>query len=278
MLKNKKSIYTAFFALLALAAVAMAVAVSAVLYLNYDARTQLTEGTLHTVLMALIAPVFGVLGLLWAMLLKKGGHNNMINSELEGEMGLFGRIASMLCAVSGIFVAVSYFTADYTDPLKDLLAQPAQTAYYAHVLSVALAICAAVAFFTLALGKDGGYSPVRQLPLVGFATLYLIRLHTDMSVMLMGTRRMICVFGICMLLLFLMAKIRVLCSKQAQFFYLVSGSLAAGALLISGVSSAVLNLTGIVSDGAQLFFYVFELFLGVYVLSELARPISTKAN
>lgn len=275
MFKNKNSVYTAFFYLLLAASVVMAATVSVTLYLNYDARTQLTEGTLHTVLMALIVPVFGVIGLVWSALLKKTGQSNVICAEKEGEIGLFGRISCMLCAVAGVFVAVSYFTADYTDPLKDLLSQPAQTAYYTHVLSVALAVCAAVAFVTLVFGKDGGYSPVRQLPLVGFALLYLIRLHTDMSVMLMSTRRMICVFGICMLLLFLMAKIRVLCSKQAQLFYIVSGSLAAGTLIISGVSSLVLNLTGVASDGVQLFFYIFELTLGVYVLSELARPMTS---
>jgi len=195
----------------------------------------------------------------------------LIDNVKEGKLNLFCKISCALVAISGVALSASYMLADYSDPLKDLLNQPTATPYYSNILSVVLALCAAIVMAFMTFSKKGPYSPVRQLPLLGFAVCYGVRLHTDMSNILMNTRRMIAVLAVSMLILFITAKIRVLCYKSAQTYYIISGSMAIGALTVSGASGVMLNLLGAASDGVQLWFYVFELALAIYVFSELFK-------
>lgn len=260
--------YSIMLAVLALATILMSAAMTAVLYFNHDYVTMLTDGTLHTVLMALIAPVFGAIGAAFALLVKK---EQIIDHVAEGKLNLFCKISCALVAIVGVILSMSYMLADYSEPLKDLLNQPSPIAYYSNLLAVVLAFCTSVVMAFMVFSKKGPYLPTRQLALLCFAICYGVRLHTDMSNLLMNTRRMIAVLGISMLLIFITAKIRVLCYKSAQTYYIISGTLAVGSLAISGFSGVMLNILGAANDGIQLWFYAFELVISIYVFSELLK-------
>lgn len=268
MSKKIQKKYALMLLILAVAALAMSLAMSLVLYFNYNSTTQLTDGVMHTVIMALIAPVFASLGVAAAMLVKKKA---FIDYEGEGKMNVFSSIACIIVAIVGVILSMSYMLGSYADPLKDLLSQTSKTPYYSNLLSVVLAFCVSLVMAFMVFSKKGPYSPVRQLPLLGFAMCYGVRLHTDMSNLLMNTRRMISVLAICMLLIFITAKIRVLCYKSAQSYYIISGFLAVGALAVSGLSGVMLPLCGAPSDGIQTWFYAYELSLSIYVFAELVK-------
>ena len=268
MSKKIQKKYAVMLMILAALAIAMSAAMSVVLYFNHDSYTGLTDGVMHTVIMALIAPVFGVLGAVCAYLLKK---KTLIDYDKEGKMNVFSSISCIIVAVAGVILSESYLFGSYADPLKNLLNQPRATPYYSNLLSVVLAICVSIVMVFMIFSKKGPYSPVRQLPLLGFAMCYGIRLHTDMSGILMNTRRMISILAICMLLIFITAKIRILCDKISQTYYIVSGFLAVGSLAVSGVSGVMLNVLGAASDGIQLWFYAYELALAIYVFAELFK-------
>lgn len=268
MSKKFQKNYAVMLIILASVAIIMSVAMSVVLYFDHDAYTGLTSGVMHTVIMALIAPVFGGVGVVCACLLKSKA---LVEYDKEGKMNVFSSVSCAVVAVVGVVLSMSYLMGSYADPLKNLLNQPGATPYYSNLLSVVLAFCVSIVMAFMTFGKHGPYSPVRQLPILGFAICYGVRLHTDMSNILMNTRRMLSVLAICMLLLFITAKIRVLCDKSAQNYYVISGFLAVGALAVSGLSGVMLNILGAANDGIQLWFYAYELSLAVYVFFELFK-------
>lgn len=268
MSKKIQKKYALMLLILAVAALALSISMACVLYFNHNSTTQLTDGVMHTVIMALIAPVFASLGVAAAMLVKK---KTFIEHEREGKMNVFSSVSCIIVAIVGVILSMSYMLGSYADPLKDLLSQTSKTPYYSNLLSVVLAFCVSLVMAFMVFSKKGPYSPVRQLPLLVFAMCYGVRLHTDMSNLLMNTRRMVSVLAVCMLLLFITAKIRVLCYKSAQTYYIVSGFLAVGALAVSGFSGVMLNILGAASDGIQLWFYAYELALAIYVFAELFK-------
>lgn len=268
MIKKIQKKYAVMLIILASVTVIMSCAMTAVLYFNYDSHTQLTDGVMHTVLMALIAPVFGGISAACALVMKK---KTLIDYDREGKLNVFSKICCALVAVVGAVLSMSYLMGSYADPLKNLMSQPGAAPYYSNLLSVVLAICVSIVMAFMVFSKKGPYSPSRQLPLLGFAICYGVRLHTDMSNLLMNTRRMIGVLAICMLLIFITAKIRILCDKIDQTYYLVSGFMAVGTLAVSGVSGVMLNVLGAANDGIQFWFYAYELVLAIYVFSELVK-------
>ena len=273
--KKIKKRYSLMICLLAGASIILSVSMALALYFGYNESTQLTDGIWHTLIMALIVPVFGVLGVCCAYFCKGKAFIDHIG---EGRTNLFSSLSYALVAVVGVVLGMSYMLASYDDPIKSLLSQSSQAPHYSNLLAVVLAFCVSAVMALLIFSKNGRYSSVRLLPLLAFSVCYGIRLHTDMSVLLMNTRRMISILAISMLIIFITGKIRVLCYKSAQKYYLISGFLTVGALCVSGFSGVMINVLGAVDDKVQFWFYAYELTLAIYVFSELFKYLVDTAK
>lgn len=195
---------------------------------------------------------------------------------------LFLRASAALAALSlTILPLLQIFLIDSGDHLDEILRsgsisyQPVVATL--HIFSLILALPAAFFFLRSAQGKRR--TAVEAIPLLLFLIAFVLRVYFDMSLMLNNPRRLFSVVTLLSLLLYVLCEVRLVMRPDRLipygFFTLLAMTLAAA----SGFSNLFLNLIGVLSDGAEVAYYLFEALFSLYLAARLVllcRAAGTK--
>lgn len=182
---------------------------------------------------------------------------------------IFVRAAAAACAAALLFAFASQFFASPSDHLVEIL-DPAYRHYYvqaayAHIACLVLALPAF--FYFLFTASDKPAPILARVIMILYVIAFILRIYYDMSMILTNPRRLSSIFSIISFLLFITVKEGAFLPGSRRALINFTGCLAFVCCLQDALPNLLLNITGVFSDGIQLFYYILMLTFAAYAFS-----------